>query len=136
MLRPQIHTIYCDDIIHDVNGKESYIGAYSTELIIPVFPAILPKLMIVLRVPYSEDDPIRAINISVLKDSDVLQVIDLNEEKLPRPKGISSTQLLIFEIVFSPLQLDAPCIIKVNVKLDEEEYEGQSLQILKAPTKQ
>lgn len=59
---PSGHVIFCDDIRHEVNGKVSFVGAYSNVMYITgSLPTTLPKLCmgIVYREEHTSLEPVR-----------------------------------------------------------------------------
>jgi hypothetical protein len=138
-----VQTIFCDDIRHEVNGKISYIGVYAGTMFVPVFPSTLPKLCIDIKVVSPPDNPIKSLKLIILCDEKVLQEINLGEDQLSQFFSASNEriengsrefiQVANFQLLFSPMQLDAPCTLKVRVHMDEDEYKGLGLSIKEFP---
>ena len=84
MIARHVETLFCDDIRHEMGGKLSFIGVYSDSLFVNAFPVTLPKLCLFVKVVIPADEPIRILNLRVLRDDEVLQEIALDEEKLAR----------------------------------------------------
>jgi hypothetical protein len=138
-----VQTIFCDDIRHEINGKISYIGVYAGTMFVQVFPSTLPKLCIDIKVISPPDNPIKSLKLNILSDEKVLQEIDLSEEQLSQFSSTSNeriengskdfVQVANFQLLFSPLQLEAPCILKVRARMDGEEYKGLGLSVKEFP---
>jgi len=142
MINRQVQTIFCDDIRHEVAGKVSYIGVYSGRLLVPTFPATLPKLCIAMTLVTPATTPFRKLSLRVLKDSEVLVQGALDEAKLidlvdktdeaPTSEHNDRVAMLQSYFVFSPFQVDAPCVIRVRVDTEEGELRGVGLRIEQA----
>lgn len=139
-----VHTIFCDDIRHEINGKVSYIGVYSESLLAPVFPITLPKLCISLKVTTPSDHPFRKLVVRVLRDDDVLSAGEIDKgvlvktgkglKKLPKGKRDGLMQVVQAHLVFSPLKLDGPCTLRVRVDTEDGELKGLGLMAAPMPS--
>lgn len=143
MIGRHVQTIFCDDIRHEVGGKLSYIGVYSGGLFVPGFPVTLPKLCLSVKVVTSAGEPPHSLTLRVLKDDNTLQEIVVEEDQLASASGLADdltdeeqkdrVQLAHFLLVFSPLQLDGPCTLKVRVETEDSELRGLALKVDQAP---
>jgi len=140
----QVLTVFCDDIRHEVGGKVSYIGVYSGGLFVPAFPVTLPKLCIAMTVVTPAEQPFRKLALRVLKDRDVLAEGALDDAQLsnfveaaegvPEDERKDIVRLLQSFFVFSPFQLDEPCVLRIRVDTEEGELRGLGLRISQGPT--
>lgn len=140
-----VQTIFCDDIRQEVSGKISYIGVYAKELYVNRFPAILPKLCLDIKVITPSDKPADSFVLYILKDEDVLQEITLTEEDIANgfnlsehnnklPEELEKIALVTgVQIIFSPLQLDEPCRLRVKVRINGEDIFGLGLIVAQLP---
>lgn len=143
MSQRYIQVIYCDDVRHEVNGKLSYIGVYSSRLFVPTFPAILPKLCVSVQVIAQAEEPLSSLTVRVLRDNEVLQQIVADDKQLSAASESSrdmtddelQDRLYIFHflLVFSPIQFDAPCVLKVRAQTESDELRGMGLIVAQAP---
>lgn len=144
MIERHVETIFCDDIRHEVSNKLSYIGVYSGNLYVKAFPAALPKLCVAIKVVTSKDKPLDSIRLRILKDDKTLQEINVDEGQLSASMESQNekqknelknlVQTASFVLIFSPMQLDGPCTLKVRVAVgDEEELKGLGLIISEFP---
>ncbi|VAX00378.1 hypothetical protein MNBD_GAMMA20-459 [hydrothermal vent metagenome] len=143
MIGRHIQTIFCDDIRHEVSGKVSYIGVYSSELIVPSLPVILPKLCLSVKVVTPADRPLGALTMRVFKNEEVLQEIGIDEEQLNAASELSDGMAekekkervlsAQFMLVFSPIQFEERCVLRVRVQTEDEELQGIALRIVQAP---
>jgi len=128
-----IQTIFCDDVRHELGGKLSYMGAYNGVLFVPAFPVTLPKLCLVINVLTPAEKPFAKLVLRVLTNEEVLIEEDFDETQYTVRE--TEDRLLIFPsiFVFSPCQLDGPCILRVCAETEEGELKGPSLIIGQAP---
>ncbi len=138
-----VETLFCDDIRQEVSGKVSFIGAYSTNLFVPKFPTILPKLCLAVKVIVPVAEPIAAMSLKVYRDNEVLQEVTVDEQQLRAasdsadddsgPSFPSRAQVIQFMLVFSPINFDSSCSLRVRVQIDGEELRGLGLTVGKLP---
>lgn len=46
---PSGHSIFCDDVRNEANGKQILIGVYNADMLVDSFPILLPNFSIVIR---------------------------------------------------------------------------------------
>lgn len=138
-----IETIFCDDIRHEVNGKISFIGVYSGKLFVHDFPITLPKLCLDIKIRTPIDLPFEELTISVFKDDEVLEEIIIDKEQCKEANeainnGSDEFRVLsaAFQLIFSPIEFERPCKLRVRAQTESEEIKGLALQIEKIPQKQ
>jgi hypothetical protein len=142
MIARHVETLFCDDIRHEMGGKLSFIGVYSDSLFVNAFPVTLPKLCLFVKVVTPADEPIRILNLRVLRDDEVLQEIALDEEKLAadldsdnkltEDERKTRVRMAQFMLVFSPIQFEDACTLKVRVQTEDDELRGIALKVKKA----
>jgi len=144
MIERHVQTIFCDDIRHEVGNKLSYIGVYSGVLNVQSFPVALPKLCLAIKLVTPKEKPlVGSLKLRVLKDDSILQEIVVDKDQLAltldslnslaQDEEQKYAQNAQFLIVFSPMQLDGSCILKVRVLIDDEELKGLGLTIKQIP---
>jgi hypothetical protein len=143
MMERHVQTIFCDDVRYEINGKVSYIGVYSAVLFVNVFPAILPKLCLAIKVVTPGDNPLQSLTLRVLKDDEELQEIIVGDDQLasasdlvsdlPDEDKVSRVQVTQFMLTFSPMQLDGPCKLRVLAQTESGELKGMALKVALAP---
>lgn len=143
MIPRHVETLFCDDIRHEVGGKLSFIGVYSGGLFVPAFPVTLAKLCLSVKIVTPADEPLRALNLRVLRDEETLQEIALDEEQLAAASDSAEemteeqrnerAQMAQFMLVFSPIQFDGPCTLQVRVQTEDGELRGMALKLEQAP---
>jgi len=139
MIPRHVETIFCDDIRHEVGGKLSFIGVYSGGLFVPEFPVTLSKLCLSVKVVTPVGDPLRVLNLRVLKDEETLQEVILDEEQLTAASNLAEemteeqrkerVQMTQFMLVFSPIQFDESCTLRVRVQTEDGKLNGMLLKV-------
>ena len=135
----QVHTVFCDDIRQEIGGKVSLIGVYSGKMLVSSFPAVLPKVCLVLSVVTPASDPFRALNIRITRDEELITEMKLEEKDFTSsveaasdmPEDQKKDRILLFQpmFVFSPFKVDGPCILRVRVGTENGELRGVGLKI-------
>lgn len=143
MIPRHVETLFCDDIRHEVGGKLSFIGVYSGGLFVPAFPATLPKLCLSVKIVTPADEPLRELSLRILRDEETLQEIALDEEQLAAASDSAEemtegqrnerVQMAQFMLVFSTIQFDGPCTLRVRVQTEDGELRGMALKVDQAP---
>jgi hypothetical protein len=143
MITRHVETLFCDDIRHEVGGKLSFIGVYSGGLFVQAFPATLAKLCLSVKIVTPADEPLRSLKLRVLKDEDVLQEIVVDEGQLAAASDSAEditeklrkerVHVAQFMLVFSPIQFEGPCILRVRAQTEDSEHVGMALQVGQAP---
>jgi hypothetical protein len=142
MITRHVEILFCDDIRHEIGRKLSYIGVYSGGLFVPAFPVTLPKLCLSVRIVTPADEPLRSLTLRVLKDDAVLQEIEVDEQQLTDASNSAEdmteeqrkerVQMAQFLLVFSPIQFDGPCTLRVRVQTEDGELRGMALKVSQA----
>jgi len=144
-MQPFLSTIYCDDVRQEVGGKLSLIGVYNGVMYIPQFPVTLPKLWIVATFVAPKDEPLKSLKFRVFKNNEPLADLDATPEHLqqlskapepvvPMPDGSRSVISTQSQVCFAPLQLDAPCVLRVSAITENGETRGVCLQVQQPAT--
>jgi len=136
-------TVFCDDIRQEIGGKLSYIGVYSGNMLVPAFPAVLPKLCLALSVVTPATSPFRKLTLRILKDQELLAEGSLSESELANfveatndvadDERKDRVQIFRSTFIFSPFKLDGPCVLRVRVETEEGKIRGVGLRIGLAP---
>jgi len=137
-----IDIIYCDDIRTEIANKISLIGIYGGDMIVSSFPAVLPKLCIVITAVTDASDPFRKLSVKITKGekdearADLFSTGDV-DVSAQSPKDIvgdgGRLQQAQIHVVLSPFQIDSPMIIRVAVETERETLRGRALSILPQP---
>jgi len=141
MAQRQLETIYCDDIRHELGGKVSYIGVYNGQMWVQEFPIVLPKLCVAYKIVLPDGTPTDSLKIIIYRDDVVLfetELADLPDVKSlvaeKQAQGIEAVMAIQNGVIFSPLVIDAPCRIRINVKTsDGQVTKATALEIRQPP---
>lgn len=77
---PWGHTIFCDDVRYEVDGKRSYIGVYTGSIIIfDQFPVTLPKFCFVLYLTQHKKNFVADATIKLLLPGEAVVTMDFKE---------------------------------------------------------
>ncbi|MDT0355710.1 hypothetical protein RJO15_08035 [Herbaspirillum huttiense F1] len=137
----QIYVIYCDDIRVEMGNKQSLMGVYNTELVVPNLPTSLPKLAICVRIFTPADQPFKEIFIKAMLDDQVLGEAPadpslLKEMKMSPAFDEDGKSVCYGEIsiimAFAPFVIPHECRLKIHVTIDGELFKGPPL-LLRTP---
>lgn len=143
-MKPLLSTIYCDDIRQEIGGKLSLMGVYNGVMYVQQFPVTLPKFWVVATFVTSKDEAPKSLKFRVFKNNEPLADLDATPEHLqqlaaarepvvPMPDGSRSVISTQTQVCFTPLLLDAPCVLRVAAITDKDEVRGLGLQIQQQP---
>ena len=131
--RRHIEVIYFDDIRDEVGNKLSYMGVYSGELNVPTAPVVLPKLCIAVKVITDFNDPLRELEVRIVKGDDEVELLTTGPIPMledtscfdgnPARLGVRLTFML------APFQIDEDSILRVKAKTEREELQAMALRI-------
>ena len=132
--------VFCDDIRHEIGGKISLIGCYSEVMLVGKFPITLPKLCASVRAITPADEPFKTLKIFVLKDDEVLVEGEIPCADLPKIDPAVSNDGSLFAVnaqfVFSPLEINGPCGLRVRAEVNGDTIRGLGLRIEEASSDQ
>ena len=134
-MQPIIHTLYCDDIRHEVGGKTTFVGSYKSRLLVENIPAVLPKFCIAVWIMIPAQHLPTKTSCRILLDDRVLAEADYGVVTTKGNEDMSSSESLAAltpMFVLAPFKITAEGVIRVRVTLDEVEHKGPGLQILRA----
>lgn len=129
---------FCDDIRHEVNGKFSLIGCYGTALLLSPIPTALSKLCAVIKVFTPIDRPFAKLAVRIMRGDTLLGEVPFTGEALvvrPPPGTFEGARWfhLVAMIVLSPLVVEAPCTLRVEVETEEGILAGGCFWIMAPP---
>lgn len=138
-------TIYCDDIRNEVGGKSTFVGVFGSEMIVPSFPALLPKFVVHTTVWTTLALPFHKISLRILLNEEVISQEDidiakynaLNEES-EKNNNITdpmARRVLVRIAQFSPFLIEKESVLRVRVQTEDGELRTAGLRI-RAETRQ
>jgi len=135
---PYLHTVWCDDVRHELGNKLSLMGIYTGEMLLPSLPAVLGKLVChnVLVVPIAH--PVQLVRLKLLKDDVVLgeQVLEQRdpaqaEAEARTLSGHPATRRQVsISMLLQPLELPAGTrVLQVVAEVDGVAVPGNKLWV-------
>ncbi|MGD9878556.1 MAG: hypothetical protein AB7U95_00320 [Reyranella sp.] len=122
--------ILCDDVRREEGNKLSYMGIYSSNLLVPAFPAPLAKLCFVLSVVCQGGAPPPArLVFQVFNDDNLIGELPVPDDALaaaaaaPASGPGSRVEFGAVMQVF-PVMLTGPGVLKARALCDGEELAG------------
>jgi hypothetical protein len=107
---------YCDDIRQEVGNKFSLIGCYAADLIVPSFPAVLPKLCAHIKVYTSADRPFERLTVRLMRDEEIIAEIAVDPRAYPdQPQDKSlKWQIASAFLVMTPFAVESECALRLE----------------------
>lgn len=137
----QIYVIYCDDIRVEMGNKQSLMGVYNTELVVPQLPITLPKLAVCVRVFTPSDRPFKEVIIKAMLNDQVIGEAPADPalfgQMTMTPAYEDGGESICYGEIgivmgFSPFVIQEECRLKIHVKIDGELFKGPPL-LLRSP---
>lgn len=139
-------TMFCDDIRHEIGGKMTLVGCYSSEMTFTnPAPGILPSFGALVNIRIPNNVRFRSFTLKFIRDynggSDELlsldaevpeKVFEEDQPSLTHSTADDSDKIfsLSIPVQWHSLAIDSPGIIKVRLKLDTgQEIKAGSLKI-------
>lgn len=139
-----LHSIFCDDVRLEVGNKLSFMGTYNGSMVVSGFPFDVPRLNVVLKATFDEDDvptePYRLVLL--LNDREIAATeINVNSEQFATPAApviqgatdLRMRQSMQMIFTLNALRIDAPSILRTRAILGDEVIRGDGLYIVTAP---
>ncbi len=105
------------------------------------FPVTLPKLCVLIKVVTPVEEPLSALKVRILIDDEILQEINADDpQDTPKDWPMSSDgkpqqhcRTAQFNLTFSPMRFEGPCILRVRAHTKDKELRGLALKVGLAP---
>lgn len=137
-----LHSLYCDDIRHETNGKVSYVGVYHGKLLVPSVPVVVPKLCVAIFAVTSANEPFKKFSLKILKNDEKLVEQEISSEQLNQTSDVSGSttndkqdriQVLNFLFQFSPFPIESNMKLRVRADTDKGELKAPGLIVEQVP---
>ena len=130
-----LHTLYCDDIRQETNGKAIYVGVYGNAMNITVDEAtlkenngiVVPKLCLVTTLCSPAAEPMDKISFSINLDGEAVSSFSAEMPPLPEDSAIRYQTCNIVNTISLTLRRSGR--LSVTAKVGEQEIEGPGLLI-------
>ena len=135
-------TTFCEDIRAEVGGKYTFVGVFASELALPRFPIVLPKLSFhVVVVTNRIAGPIDiALHIYFPGDEngsptyDIpagVSEVDVSKEPSYDDPDVPNHLKMYQQVIFSPVRIQQEGLIKVRMKVNELYIKAGVLRVAK-----
>lgn len=137
-----LHSLYCDDIRHEINGKVSYVGAYHGQLLVQSLPVVVPKLCVAIFAVTPANEPFKKFSLRILKNDENLIEQEFSSEQLKQIPDVSGStsndkqdkiQVLNFLFQFSPFPIESNMKLRIRADTDQGELKAPGLIIEQVP---
>lgn len=132
-----MHTLFCEDVRHEVGGKKSYIGVYDDILTVPSFPALVSKLNVVLFIYVTDGEIPKALNVMFFRGDKVLFSGVIKEDEMASSESVIRgypCTILKVEIAISDLEFNEDSSVHVLVEVSSVDgctmLEGNRLSVV------
>lgn len=121
-----VHTIYCDDVRFEVGGKTTFVGTFRDLNIQGPLPVVIPKICVVVTLQLPADHDIDRAIIKMTKDGVIIQEMVIPQEMIDQQKARIDADPRANYHIFGAIitlqnyQLDASCVLRVQVDIGEE----------------
>ena len=136
-------TVFCDDIRHEINGKMTLVGCYSSELNFSgPAPGVLPTFsaLVSLRFPHGVNFETLILNVAKIEGGESSEIFSAETKIAPEAfldesgneaENIDDKVLsIVVPIQWTPLVFSGPAFLRVRAKLDTgQEVRAGSLKI-------
>lgn len=136
-------TVFCDDIRHEINGKMTLVGCYSSELNFSgPAPGVLPTFAALVSLRFPNGISFETLNLSVMKaeggecseifsaETKISPEAFLDESDNVEENIDDKVLSVVVPIQWSPLVFSASALLRVRAKLDTgQEVRAGSLKI-------
>ena len=136
-----LHALWCDDIRQEVGNKPSFMGVYTSALVVPQLPLTLPKLCVWLTLSTPQEPPLQDVTVTVALTggAELLHLpLPLPAEpprtgKAMPPQPMEGQQIML-ALELAPLNLPAQAsALTVTVSVRGDEVAAASLPVVTAP---
>ena len=139
-----LHSVFCDDIRLEAGNKLSYMGVYNGTMVVPAFPYDMPRLSVVTRVVFDQEEPLSSsFRMVLLLNDQEIGVLEAPAEEssppfrpLPEINGATDIrQQRSAQVIFTlpPLRIEAPSILRTRAIFANETLRGGGLMIITQP---
>lgn len=132
--------VVCDDVRQEIGNKQSHMGIYTGEILLPTLPITMPKLCVVLTVRTLSTDPFKQLAVRVLRDDAELASIELDADQVATMnanlKDLESEAYISANFVFqfASFAVEQACVLRFRAETERETLKGGSTQIKLQPT--
>lgn len=140
MKKRNLHAIYCDDIRHELSGKISLIGCYSSDMFVPTFPVNLARLCVHFTFTTAKDDTFQGpLSVTLMSGETPLFKAEVARSiAMIETSGLSDQERNTISIVggfeLSPLTIEKPTTLRLLAEVDGDLISGPPLWVSAQPS--
>lgn len=130
------HVVYCDDIRQEIGAKTSLIGLYNGQLGVPEYPCALPKLCIVVSVSTPKEQMFGDLSLTGSYSGAEIFKMEMGKDQIqsiveqaPKPQEEGKYFMVQLMVILSPLQLEKPGKLKLDLLADGERIYCAGLEV-------
>lgn len=126
--------VFCDDVRQEVTGKLTLVGCYTDSMVVPRFPATIPRLCVLARIITPATEPFNEVKVRILQDDETLVDVDIPagdyevEVKAPQEEG--AMHVLHAQFALGPLEFTKASALRVRAMLDGKEVRGLAIRVI------
>jgi hypothetical protein len=143
MVTPYVHTLYCDDIRYEHDGKITFVGAINGLVVLETYPASIPKLCVCVWTVLPIDCRPKSIVTRITLGDNEISSQEITNIELPdrltfpvglEVSGDSEFSMINFNqhFVLCPLNVDGPSALRVSSVVDGQVLKGGTLYFAKS----
>jgi hypothetical protein len=140
MTRVRAVSAFCEDIREEKTGQDTIIGILPDNMVVPKFPAMVPKMAIYTRIQMDTNNPARPISVTLKTPWNENQSVGSADEKLiaTAVAQAAANKLpiagIVLKAVISPWLLQSAGVITVVIASGDQEYVSATLNVLAEET--
>ncbi len=147
-----VHVTYCEDVRVEGNGKQIYIGVFTSNMLVKEFPFSMPRLVLLVTAATPKAHPFGAVAIKVMLDDEELNRLDIPAHVLEESQQQAEVELnnqgysdvdsdskiysLNLKAALDGVTFEKPCLVRVWVEVDGEVLKAPALRVMQAPNSQ
>ena len=120
-----------------MDGKITLVGIYQSKMIFPTFPAVIPKLAVIMAASTPITAPFQKLVFSLYKDEEQLQSFEIQPDVLKKAaedagsEKNSDARFIEFQFatVLSLINVESTCVFRTSLETETERLEGRSLEV-------
>jgi hypothetical protein len=134
---PSGHSVFCDDVRTETNGKQILIGVYNADMLVDSFPILLPTFCIIIRYQERKDEsdlPVKFVVTAPNPDDEMIFEADVPRDALkqaPTPSDAPDDPMTAINLntSFAGFVISHPGRIKVRAYRGDDEIRLGTLRI-------
>jgi hypothetical protein len=118
---------FCDDIRHELDGRRSFLGVYSSSTVVPQFPHIFPKICLFVEIELRHGDDFSNAEIVIIDDDREMARLPASDTS---PINPGQGRWVGFEVTMSPVVATKPETMRAKVEVNGVTHAVRHLRFL------